>query len=113
MPRALGLTPSSVQKQMCHICNPRNPEALDTCGPVMGLTDSALEMEPRPWLTPDKGSLTDHSQPPSSLEQRKKESHVAWGVDLVYCCRLGRKLSFPPQLKQFPTNTASLPHSLG
>jgi hypothetical protein len=101
MPRALGLTPSGVQKQMCHICNPRNPEALDTCGPVMGLTVSALEMEPRPWLTPDKCSITDHSQPPPAPEQRKKESHVAWGVDLVCCCRLGRKVSFPPQLKQF------------
>lgn len=54
------------------------------------LTLSALEMEPRPWLTLARPSLTElHSQPPTNLEQRKKESHVQWG-GICLCRSLGR-----------------------
>lgn len=58
-------------------------------------------MKPRPWLTLDKHFTIElHSQPPSNLGQRKMESHVHWGW-ICLCCRPGRKVSLPQQLK-FP-----------
>lgn len=56
-------------------------------------------MEPRPWLTPEKRSISEHSQPPSALEQRKKENHVPWGVDLSIAAGCVEKSVSLPQLK--------------
>lgn len=62
----------------------------------MDLTFSALEMEPGPWLTLDKQSITElHSQPPLE-EEEGKPCALGWGVGggwICPCRRLRRKVS--------------------